>query len=133
MAVCDTNYIFTLIDVGVFGSQSDGEVFKDSAFGRALDNNKLEIPDDSCLPGTDIKFPCYMVADEAFPLKSYIMRPYPGTQLNKTQKSSIIVFLEHVVLLKTLLELWPVGESSDQRLLQMLIPRNELYVQDWSS
>lgn len=86
LAVCDANYIFTLVDVGAFGSQSDGGVFKNSAFGIAFDNNKLEIPDDSCLPGTDIKFPYYVVADEAFPLKSYIMRPYPGTKLSETQK-----------------------------------------------
>jgi len=86
MAVCDANYIFTLVDVGAFGSQSDGGVFKESAFGIALDNNELEIPDDSYLPGSDTKFPYYMVADEAFPLKKYIMRPYPGSKLNETQK-----------------------------------------------
>ncbi|KAL6431953.1 hypothetical protein ACFW04_007406 [Cataglyphis niger] len=76
MAVCDAKYIFTLVDVGAFGSQSDGGVFKESAFEIAFDNNKVEIPDDSCLPGIDIKFPYYMIADEAFPLKSYIMRSY---------------------------------------------------------
>ncbi|XP_018407146.1 PREDICTED: putative nuclease HARBI1 [Cyphomyrmex costatus] len=73
MAVCDANYIFTLVDVGAFGSQSDGGVFKESAFGIAFDNKELEIPKDNYLPGTDIKFPYYMVADEAFSLKSYIM------------------------------------------------------------
>ncbi|KAL6417810.1 hypothetical protein ACFW04_012512 [Cataglyphis niger] len=41
----------------------------------------------SCLPGTDMKFPYYMVADEAFSLKSYIMRPYPESKSNKTQKT----------------------------------------------
>lgn len=87
MAVCDANYIFTLADVGAFGSQSDGGVYKASAFGEALDNNELSVPDDTNLPGTDTKFPYYLVGDEAFPLKSYIMRPYPGTKLNMTQKT----------------------------------------------
>ncbi|KAL6421162.1 hypothetical protein ACFW04_013965 [Cataglyphis niger] len=58
-----------------------GTIFKELAFEIAFDNNEVEILDDSCLPGTDIKFPYYMVADETFPLKSYIMRPYPGTRV----------------------------------------------------
>jgi len=86
MAVCNAKYVFTLVDVGAFGSQSDGGVFKESIFGVSLDNYELGIPGDSCLPGTDIKFPHYLVGDEAFPLKKYIMRPYPGVNLNKTQK-----------------------------------------------
>ncbi|XP_050452229.1 putative nuclease HARBI1 [Cataglyphis hispanica] len=72
MAVCDAKYIFTLVDVGAFGSQNDGGVFKETAFGIAY-NNEVEIPDNSCLPRIDIKFPYYIVADEAFPLKSYII------------------------------------------------------------
>ncbi|KAL6421149.1 hypothetical protein ACFW04_013965 [Cataglyphis niger] len=63
------------------GDANDGRVFKELAFEIAFDNNEVEILDDSCLPGTDIKFPYYMVADETFPLKSYIMRPYPGTRV----------------------------------------------------
>lgn len=87
MAVCDANYIFTLVDVGAFGSISDGGVYKASTFGQVLDNNELGVPDDTNLPETDIKFPYYFVGDEAFPLKSYIMRPYPGAKLNMTQKT----------------------------------------------
>ncbi|KYN29282.1 hypothetical protein ALC57_01284 [Trachymyrmex cornetzi] len=64
MAVCDANYVFTLVDIGAYGSQSDGAVFSESAFGQGLES--------------DINFPYYFVGDEAFPLKSYILRPYPG-------------------------------------------------------
>lgn len=52
-----------------------------------MDNNELGVPDDTNLSGTDIKLPYYLVGDEAFPLKSYIMRPYPGANLNITQKT----------------------------------------------
>ncbi|XP_018302578.1 uncharacterized protein [Mycetomoellerius zeteki] len=86
MAVCNAKYIFTLVDVGAFGSQSDGRVFKESAFGVALNKNELGISEDTCLSETDTKFPYYLVMDEAFPLKRYIMRPYPGCNLNNRQK-----------------------------------------------
>jgi len=86
MAVCDANYSFTLVDVGAFGSQSDGAVFKESAFGKAMENNQLDIPADTVLPGTDISFPMFFAADEAFPLKRYIMRPFPGNNLTEEQQ-----------------------------------------------
>jgi len=34
------------------------------------------------LPNTNSVFPHYFVRDEAFPLKSYILRPYPGKNLD---------------------------------------------------
>jgi len=85
MAVCDANYFFTLVDVGAFGSQSDGAVFKESAIGKAMENNQLDIPSDTVLPGTNILFPNFLAADEAFPLKHNIMRPFPGSNLSQEQ------------------------------------------------
>ncbi|XP_011700373.1 PREDICTED: uncharacterized protein LOC105457418 [Wasmannia auropunctata] len=38
------------------------------------------------LPGSDINFPHVFVADEAFPLKSYLMRPYPRSALQDKQR-----------------------------------------------
>ena len=45
-----------------------------------MENGSLNIPLDSCLPGTNIEAPFVIVGDEAFPLKTYLMRPYPGRQ-----------------------------------------------------
>lgn len=42
-----------------------------------LENNAAGLPEPTPLPGRDIPFPYVIVADEAFPLKPYLMRPYP--------------------------------------------------------
>lgn len=74
MATCDNNYLFTMIDVGAYGSSHDSTVFRESAFGYALESKKLGIPTANAANS----LPYVFVADEAFPLKPYIMRPYPG-------------------------------------------------------
>ena len=77
MAVCNANYEFTLLDIGDTGRNSDGGVFGHSDMGIAFESNLLNIPDPIELSGTEIKCPYILVADEAFPLKAYLMKPYP--------------------------------------------------------
>lgn len=86
MACCDANYVFKLVDIGGYGSESDGGIFRNSIFGQRLGNGNLNVPKDDFLPNTDIKIPYVIVADEAFPLKKYIMRPYPGRNLSDTKR-----------------------------------------------
>lgn len=79
LASCDAKYNFILIDVGAEGRNSDGGIFKTSDMGKALENQSLKFPNSEPLSKSRReKIPYYMVADEAFPLKSYMMRPYPG-------------------------------------------------------
>lgn len=78
LAACDANYTFTCIDIGAYGSQSDGGVLWNSDFGQRLFNGQLGLPEDGALPDSNVKFPYFLVGDAAFPLKTYLMRPYPG-------------------------------------------------------
>jgi hypothetical protein len=80
LTLVDATYNFIMIDVGSFGRSSDGGIFSHSALGRRTENGSLNIPLDSCLPGTNIEAPFVIVGNEAFPLKTYLMRPYPGRQ-----------------------------------------------------
>lgn len=66
LALVDHNYCFTLIDIGGYGSQSDGAIFDHSAFKTALESNALGIPPE-----------CVILGDDAFPLKPYLMTQYP--------------------------------------------------------
>lgn len=71
LALVDANGLFLTIDVGEYGRNSDGRALKESSFGKALDHNELQLPNPVPLPGedTNVGFPYYFVADEAFPLK----------------------------------------------------------------
>ncbi|XP_011858144.1 PREDICTED: uncharacterized protein LOC105555714 [Vollenhovia emeryi] len=76
MAACDYNYKFTLIDVGAYGSNSDGGVFSRSKFGEAMYNGNLNLPKgEATLPGSATKTACFFVGYEAFQLTRNMMRP----------------------------------------------------------
>lgn len=81
LATCDANYTFVAVDIGAYGSQSDGGVFADSSFGRKVLTGAINFPPPSRLPNSNYICNHYMVGDSAFPLKPYLMRPYPGKLL----------------------------------------------------
>lgn len=85
LAACDSKYRFTLVDVGALASHSESEVFRQSLYGQSVEDSHLNLPDQSELPGTNIKMPYFFVADETFPLKSFIIRPYPVKNLPTNQ------------------------------------------------
>ena len=58
------------------------EFFSNSGFGKALDGDKLSIPRPRLLPNTtQSPLPFVFVGDETFPLKTNMLRPYPGKNL----------------------------------------------------
>lgn len=86
-AICDANYLFTYVDIGAYGSQSDGGVLRSSSFGYNLRNGHLNLPDDKPLPGTvALKIPYFFVGDEAFPLERNLMRPFGGRFLPEDKR-----------------------------------------------
>ncbi|KAK2725777.1 hypothetical protein QYM36_000310 [Artemia franciscana] len=77
MAVVDADYKFQFVDVGAEGSAGDSSIFARSSFGCAILNGTIETPEPKPIPNGTI-LPHVFVADEAFPLKMNIMRPFPG-------------------------------------------------------
>ena len=50
MALVDADYKFTFVEIGNYGSQSDGAVFKHSNFGHKFITGELHIPGPKALP-----------------------------------------------------------------------------------
>ena len=76
LALVDAEKKFIFVDVGGYGKNSDASIFNSSELGRKLQDGTLNIPPAKKLPGTDVYLPHVIIGDEAFPLRTNIMRPY---------------------------------------------------------
>ena len=83
MAVADASYRFLFIEVGSYGREHDASIFSHSAFGKALQDGTLSLPETG-----DGELPYVFVGDEAFPLKPQLMRPYPASNLTEKRPPS---------------------------------------------
>lgn len=75
MALVDSDYCFLYVDVGAKGRGSDGGIFQNSSLYNALETNSLAIPNNFII-----------LADDAFPLKKYIMKPYSRRNLTPAER-----------------------------------------------
>jgi hypothetical protein len=82
MAACDADYNLTMIDVGAFGKQNDAKTFSESHFGKKLLQQPKELPKFSLsFSSNEHQLSGLFVADDAFPLKPHILKPYAGHML----------------------------------------------------
>lgn len=87
MAACDYEYKFTIVDIGAYGSESDGGIFARSSLREAIDKDYLNLPAKSAiLPGSNQAMPYFCVGDEAFKMSCHMMRPYPSRNLTIERK-----------------------------------------------
>ncbi|XP_068082039.1 uncharacterized protein [Anabrus simplex] len=89
LALVDAEYRFITVDVGAYGRNSDGGIFRASNLGRRLINETLDLPGEKPLPGMNALLPHVIVGDEAFPLLQNVMRPFPGTQLANDERKQV--------------------------------------------
>lgn len=81
MAICDANYCFTLVDIGGYGRDNDASIFSQSEIGMAFEDGDIEIPEAEVVDGKTL--PYVIVSDAIFPLKTWLMKPFPGSNLEE--------------------------------------------------
>ena len=88
MGICDASYKFIAADVGQGGSGNDAGIWELSQFCMGLEEVKINLPEPCILPNdTNGKlFPHMLLGDEAFPLRTFLMGPYPERQLDDISK-----------------------------------------------
>lgn len=105
LAIADANYKFILFDFGTNGRVSDGGVLQHTEFFSRLQGNSLNIPREKEVANSSRKLPYVFVADDAFALRSDILKPYKQSDLKCIEKKfSTTDYLEHDELLRTYLE-----------------------------
>ena len=83
LAVVDALCRFLYVDVGSYGRISDGGVFSSCSVSTALKSNLLHIPVECKLLGSSCTVtPFVFVADDALPLKTYIVKPFGSKNLS---------------------------------------------------
>ena len=86
MAVVDANYRFIYVNVGTNGRVSDGGAWDRCSLNERLKNNTAGLPANESLPGTNRIVPYVFVGDDAFPLKSYLLKPFPLRSQNEDER-----------------------------------------------
>lgn len=86
LAVADAYGRFLAIDVGSYGSCSDGGIFRASQFGQLLMDGRLGLPAPRRIPQTEHLMPSVFVADEAFPLLVNLMKPFPRRNMTLEER-----------------------------------------------
>lgn len=65
---------------------SDAQIFNASELKECLENNNIAFPAADSLPNDDIPTPNFILGDDAFGLRTYLMKPYAQRQMTKDQK-----------------------------------------------
>ena len=79
LSICDANYCFTLVDIGQYGSNNDSGLLANSIIGKNFAEKRMGLPEGRHVPGCSYNpLPYYLVGDEIFPLKTWLIKPYPG-------------------------------------------------------
>lgn len=79
MAMVNANYEFLFADVGTNGRISDGGVIQNTQFCEKLVSNELNLPPAVNIPvdpGNRSLFNCVSIAQEAFVMRTDLLKPY---------------------------------------------------------
>ena len=86
LGVVDADYKFIWASVGANGSASDCGVYNYSTLEPALREGHLGFPQPEPFPNDDRDIPYFIVGDDAFPLREYMVKPFPHRYLSHDER-----------------------------------------------
>ena len=83
LAIADSNYKFTYVDIGAAGRAGDAGVYNNSTIKQALVENSINLPPATAISGIEESNISYhLVGDDAFALSTSMMKPFPHRNLD---------------------------------------------------
>ena len=86
LGVVDANYRFIWVNIGANGSTSDCAVFNISDLKEGFDEQTNNLPEPDFLPRTDMPFPYFLIGDDGFPLKEWLLKPFAARNLTEAER-----------------------------------------------
>ena len=85
LAICNAKYCFSMTDMGSYGRGNDAAILQ-LLFGKMFNPGPLSfnIPQPREVGSSSL--PYALVGDEIFPLKPWLMKPYPGRNLDESRR-----------------------------------------------
>ena len=73
----DADYCFLFANIGAQGRMHDSGIFNTTELNRRLQTGE-NVPTREPLPGRNVSVPYVLIADDAFALSKYLLKPFPG-------------------------------------------------------
>lgn len=86
LALVDADYKFIWVDVGANGSASDAAVFDASELKETVEDGTIGFPEPDPLPNDDTDMPYFIIGDDAFPLRTWLMKPFARRNLTNDER-----------------------------------------------
>ena len=65
---------------------ADGGIFADTQLKQAMEDQSLGVPGDAPYPNDHVPMPFTIIADDAFPLRRWLLKPYQQRDVNRDQR-----------------------------------------------
>ena len=86
MGLVDADYKFIWVEVGSNGSAGDAQVFNSGELKEAIEDDTLNFPPPESIPNDDKDMPYFIVGDDAFALKPWLMKPFSLRKMTRPQR-----------------------------------------------
>ncbi|XP_041349545.1 protein ALP1-like [Gigantopelta aegis] len=86
MALVDADYKFMWVNVGSPGSCSDAQIWNDCDLREHIFTDRIGWPQPDPLPHDDTDTPYYIIGDEAFALRTWLMKPFSRRHMDHEER-----------------------------------------------